>query len=219
MKTNYITLLVFLILFNCQNESKPQLDYKYAKAQAILDCGTTDTKLFEEALLSFENDLIAFYKPKNDQVGNAYSQFFRALNGNRVNFNNIISEHSIAVYEALKADKSLWKEGQQGVALNYDHPIFKCIGEHITDKNINTSYNALLSTHSLSPRMLKGAIARKVYTFPKEQHFATYVALDMFYGQLHDVDFTQPKADLSGEIINNTISSESKINSHEGQNH
>lgn len=219
MKRKISLIVICLGLFACQEESEPQLEYKYATDTSILDCGNTDTKLFEEALLSFENDLTAFYKPQNGKVGNAYNQLIRAISNKRAKYNDIISEHSKAVYEALKADKSLWKEGQQGVVYNYKHPIFSCISEHITDEKLGTTYRALLSTNSMSPRMLENEVQRRAFSLGTDKYFATHVALDMFYGKLHEVDFTKPKADLSGEIINQKNNPETEKDPHAGHNH
>jgi hypothetical protein len=215
-----ITLIVFcLCLCTCQKDNKATLEYTYATDTSILDCGTTNTKLFEEALLSFENDIVAFYKPFNGQVGNAYKQFITATTNRRATYNDIISDHSKAVFEALKTDKSLWKEGQQGKAYNYSHPIFSCISEHITDEKLGTTYRALLSTNSMSPRMLEYEIQRRVFSLSTDKFFATHVALDLFYGKLHEVDFTKPKADLSGEIIDQKNNPKTEKDPHAGHNH
>ena len=199
MKSKIVLLALFLILFNCQTETKPQLDYKHASQTPTLKCESVETKLFEEALLSFEADLIRTYSSDQDNLSRAYSQFMRLTMSNRVTYNDLVSEHSLKVYEALKAEKSLWITSENGSKLNFEHPVFMCIGANIINKDLRTTYNALLSTNSMSMRMIGNLLHSKSFTLSDDRYAATFTALITYYGNFKGVDFSQPKTEITEE--------------------
>ena len=199
MKQKLTALALLLILFNCQTETKPQLDYKFAPETPTLKCESANTKLFEEALLSFEADLKKAYTPDQEKPSQAYSQYMRLVTGNRVIYKDVVSEHSLKVYEALKAEKSLWVKTEDNMQLNFKHPIFKCIGENIINKDLKTTYNALISTNSMSMRMIGNLLHSKSFTLNDDRYAAIFTALITYYGNFEGVDFSQPKTEITEE--------------------
>ena len=103
-----LKLIVFsltIFLFNCKNETV-KIEYKYADKPETITCNVSNTKLYQEALYSFEDDIFKHYKKNNfkSTLINAYAQFTRnAING-RIKYDEIISEHSLKVFEALKKE-------------------------------------------------------------------------------------------------------------------
>ena len=219
MKSKIFLFLITIILFNCNTEKKPQLTYKYTTDAPILECEGMDTKLFEEALLSFEADLINTYTPDQATPARAYSQFIRAAVSNRVKYNEMVSQHSQEVYEALKADENLWKTTQDNEELNFNHPIFECIGKAIKNDNFKTTYNALVSTNSMSMRMIGNELQRNTYTFKDDKYAATFAALITYYGNFHKIDFSQPKTEKSDEKNKAGKLEKPTRDDHEGHNH
>lgn len=191
MKFKFTLIVVALFFLNCQSDKKPQLSYKYITSESsTLSCETVDMKLFEEARLSFENDIIQHYTPGQETPSRAYSQFMRAVVRNNVKFNEVASEHSRNIYEVLRADKDLWLENDNTINLNYNHPIFECIGKKITDNDMRRTYNALLSTNSMSMRMIGNELQRKSYVMNKDKYAAVFSALITYYDNFHNLDFS-----------------------------
>ncbi|MEM6514650.1 MAG: hypothetical protein AAF688_00565 [Bacteroidota bacterium] len=191
MKSKLTLIALALILFNCQTEKKPQLAYKYVTGESSsMTCESVDMKLFEEALLSFENDINQHYTPDQKTPSRAYSQYMRGNIRNNVKFKEIVSQHSIDIYNALKAEKDLWLVSENQTDLNFQHPLFKCIGENISNDDMRRTYNALLSTNSMSMRMIGNELQRKAFTMNKDKYAAVFSALITYYNNFHKLDFS-----------------------------
>ena len=192
-----LTLFFFtLLLFNCNTESKPQLNYKYVTGEtSSLTCKGIDMKLFEEALLSFEDDIINHYTPGQDSPSRAYSQFMRGALRNNVKYSEVASEHSLNIYKALEAEKNLWKVSETKTELNYNHPIFDCIGKNIKNNDTRRTYNALITTNSMSMRMIGNELQRKAYNLKDDKYAAVFAVLITYYKNFHNVDFSKSTID------------------------
>ncbi|TXG39010.1 hypothetical protein [Seonamhaeicola maritimus] len=194
-----LRLIVFsltIILFNCKNETI-QLEYKYADKPETIICNVSNTKLFQEALYSFEDDIFKYYKKNNfkSTLINAYAQFTRnAING-RIKYDEIISEHSLIVFEALKKDNSLWDSENTKSHLNYNGPLIKCIANNIKDKNLNTTFNSLLSINDLSPKLFGPPLTTKYRNAMNDKYLASFIAFDLYYSKFFDMDLTKINLD------------------------
>ncbi|EMQ94661.1 hypothetical protein D778_00615 [Xanthomarina gelatinilytica] len=187
------TLLKFSIialcftLFNCKNESASFTNYKYADKENILVCDNLDTKLYFEALLSFEDDITNKYNPQNKDLRRSYSFFTRDAIANRVNYQDIVSPHTMEVFEALKQDKDLWNADN---SINYNADIFKCVSSNFKNKDLQTTFNALVSTNSMRPDLFGAPLIKHVKNAHDDRYMAAYIALDLFYARLFQVDPT-----------------------------
>lgn len=219
MKLKITLLAVVFCFYNCKQEittkqEQIDFDYKYPSVQKLLDCEGIDTALFQEALQSFENDIVKYHTPDDPLYSRAYSIFVAQAIGNKVDYKKLVSEHSIKVFEALKQDKNLWIKNPNGSNVNYEHPIFKCIGAKIKDEPLRKTYNALVETNSMSVRMIQGQLRKKTFGMKDDKYLATFVAMELFYGRFFDTDFNAKNA-----IENNLPSTTEGHDSHDGHNH
>ena len=67
-----------------------------------------------------------------------------------------------------------------------------CISQNIANPDLKTTFNALLSTNSMSPRLFGAPLVSSYSLALNDKYLAAYVAFDLFYAKLFDVDFTQP---------------------------
>lgn len=187
------TLLLVLTLFNCKNESTFS-EYAYADLPVVLTCHDFNSKLYHEALYSFENDILVFYSKanKNASQTQAYNRFVRdAVYGGRIKYEDMVSAHTLKVFETLKNENTLWDANNTKSHLNYNSSIVNCIANNIQDTALKTTFNSLVTTNSMSPKLFGAPLISKYRTVIKDKHLATYMALDLFYAKLFDVDFSK----------------------------
>lgn len=211
-------LVLCLSLLNCKQDASKQdvqLDYKHSNRGVTLECNDMDTKLLQEAMFAFEDDIINFYTPNQPVYSRAYSLFVSQALTNTADYPKMVSEHSKNVFEALKQQSDLWTTNPDGSRLNFSHPIFKCIGSQIQDEPLQKTYNALISTNSMSLRMFGDQLRRKTFGMKDDKYLATYVALELYYGKLFDVDFNKDPLDATTE----NASELKEHSSHDGHNH
>lgn len=178
-------LTLFLSVCSCKNDTNSvDLDYKYADAENVLNCDNLDTKLYNEALLAFEDDIMKTYNTRNSDVRVAYTTFFRAAQRNKVNYQELVSPHTMKVFEALKSDSDLWIDN----TLNYNADILTCIGNNLSDKGLATTYKALIETNSMRPNLIAAPLLSKIKTANTDRYLATFIALEFFYSKLDGVD-------------------------------
>ncbi|WP_299336774.1 hypothetical protein [uncultured Psychroserpens sp.] len=195
MKLKLAVLTLCICLFNCKEEQQKVTfdDYRYSQ-QSILNCENTDTALFQEALLSFEDDILKYYTPDQAVYSRAYSLFVSQAIANKIDYSKMVSEHSKTILEALKQDQNLWTTNPDGSKVNFNHPIFECIGKNIKDEPLRKTFNALIQTNSMSMRMFGGQLRRKTFDMKDDKYLATYVALDLFYGKFYETDLSLKSA-------------------------
>ena len=197
MKTNF-KLLAFLLtctLLSCKKEVT-LAEYKFADKPMVINCGGEDAKLFNEALYAFEDDISSFYKKNNNPSGNltlVYSQFLRNYGTNRINYEELVTPHTLEVFNVLKTKKELWNSTGTDNKLNYSSSFFNCIADNVQDKNLKPTLNALLTTHSMSSRMFSAPLITKYNAAASDKYLSAYVAFDLFYTHLFDIDTTKVK--------------------------
>lgn len=189
----HTTIKVFVIalgisLFGCKTETKPTLDYKFAQDGSSINCPNTNTKLFEEAVLSFEEDIKKYFNQSTNNLPKAYSSFLANVNNRRMDYQAAVSPHSMEVFEALKAEAGLFNEDH---SVNYQAPIFECVSNNFSDKDFQTTFKALVATNSMRAPLIAAPLRTKIRRAPKDRYLATFVALDWYYSKLFDVDPTQ----------------------------
>lgn len=190
MKTQLIYLVICLILVNCK-ESKPDIALKFSDKPVAINCDIDHSELFNEALYNFEENLFENHNVKNPNLNNAFRDFLKTSINNAANYNNITNQHSLDIYKALRNIEGLYLEKDNNVTLNYNHEIFSCIGENIQDKDLKATFNALLSTNSMSLRMLKDVFINKSGRINSDKYLTTFVALELYYSKLADVDLSK----------------------------
>lgn len=220
MKFKLVTLSVILsfTLFNCKQEpTAPEFPLLYANRNEITQCATKDSLLLNEALQSFETDLLDTYGDERKNSNRAYTQFFNAIRTKRIDYTVMASDHTKQIMEALKTQPGLWTTDGTEYNLNYSNPIVECIATNMTDSGFKTTFNALLDTNSMSYRMYSEAIRKQTTMLNKDKYLALFVALDMYYAKLFNVDFA--KAEAAASNIDFNAKPPKKEDNHEGHNH
>lgn len=232
MKTllNLTVITLFLSVLSCKKEDKvADFNYKFIETENVLNCPNVDTQLYYEALMSFEDDIFKTYNTRNSDIRVAYTTFFRTVQRNGVNYEELASPHTMVVFEALKNDSDLWTDNNKP---NYNADIFKCIGENMTDKGLATTYKALISTNSMKPELFGAPLQNKIKTANSDRYLATYVALDLFYSNLFNVDPTKVTENIAPELpkyrtepgkpiikLDSNSETETNEDEHAGHNH
>ena len=188
--TNLILLLIILTVTSCKKENT-FTDYKFAKKDNIITCKNQNNKLITEALLSFENDISVYYADltKND-LAKAYSIFLSSAPVNTLKYQEVVSPHSIKVFEALKNEAGLWDANNPNSHLNYKGDLLTCIVDNFRDKKLKTTYNALVTTNSMKPALLASPVARDYRTIVFDKYLSAYIALDLYYAKFFDIDLS-----------------------------
>lgn len=206
LKITLITLFLTITFFSCKQNIFNE--YKYNDKPNVLVCEELNTKLYQEALYSFEDDIVKYYSKTNPNANLiiAYSQFTRAAIYGRVEYENIVTEHTLKIIEALKKEENLWAPNNFESKLNYKSEIIKCISKNLNDKNIKTTFNALVSTNSMAPKLFGTALKAEHGNALNDKYLAIYIALDFYYAKLYEldlteIDFDKPKPNLDFNVI------------------
>ncbi len=197
MKTNLrltIILLIMAVFTNCKNDPKLS-EFKYSEKEFQVNCENIDLDLIKEAVYSFEEDITKYFSPKGrESLSQAYPRFVNYGQNSRANFNKIPSPHTQEIFEILKTDTELWNLDGENKSLNYNHELVKCIANNLTDKDLKTTFNALITTNSMSAKLIREPLKRNAYLAVNDIYLATYIALDMYYAKLFDMDFDMENA-------------------------
>jgi len=191
---NLFIIALSLLLFNCKNETNEiMLDYIYANEKDLITCENIETKLYKEALYTFESDITRYYDKVTNNTYKAYNTFFKSSIRGNVPYEKIVSPHTMKVFEALKAEKDLWIIKNNNTSLNYKAEIFKCVSNNFIDKDLRATFNALVSINSMTPALFSAPILPQISAMSRDKHLTTYMALDHYYSRLFDIDPTQIK--------------------------
>lgn len=192
-KIHIITFLFVCTLISCQKETFT--DYKFADKPIALPCNNLHLKLYNEALLSFEKDILNFYgKDKKTTLSISYSRFLSLASYNRVDYKKIVSEHSLKIFEALKNNTDLWETNNTTTHLNYHSKLMDCISKNIKNKDLATTLNALLTTNSMSSKLFSAPLASNYNVVINDKALSCYIAFDLYYANLFNVNFSDSES-------------------------
>ena len=190
MKTPFLKLLVIALVITYTSCKKEVVlsEYKYAEKGSVLNCDKFDLKLLNEALFTFENDITNAYSKDKKNLTQAYAQFVRNAVSGRAKYEDIVSPHTLAVFEVLKSKSELWDLNNTNSKLNYNSPVFKCISENLQSKDLKTTLKALISTNSMTTKLFGPALISGYRSAISDKYLSAYMALDLFYAKLFDID-------------------------------
>jgi len=237
MKTTFklLTLLLLVTFSNCETAEK--LEYKYANKAKLLSCDLPNGELYKEAVYAFENDIINTYDNQNRNLSKCYSNFLNLRQRGNVKVTELASEHTLKIAKALKDETSLWNTNNEITSLNNSNALIDCIANSIKIKDVKTTFNALLSTNSLTTKNVSPLLTNNSRFVQADGSLKTYVALQFYYSQLLNVKLedlknpnpkTQPepaKPALNGVDINRTPKQTAPVQTvdpkdpHAGHNH
>lgn len=201
MKTQITLLLVTLFLFttNCGEGNK--LEYKYANQEETIKCSNANinTALLKEAFYSFEEDVKLQFAKSSGNKAQGYSIFINTIAGGRALDPTKVSAHSRNILEQLKKEKDLWINDNGTYHLDYESDLVTCLSDNITDQNLQTTFNALVSTNSMNAKIFAAPLRTKIRNIQNNKFLGTFMALDMYYAQLMNVDFSNIEAPAEPE--------------------
>lgn len=220
MKTKFFKLVVFTLtigLASCKNENSIS-EYKYSTKPTVLACDSLNSKLYQEAVYSFEDDIVNFYNNKanaNSSLKQAYSRFLSGVVYGGLKYEDIISTHTLDIFEALKHENNLWNVNNETSNLNYKSAVINCIAKNLQDNALKQTLNALLTTNSMSPKLFSTPIMSKSKNAITDKHLACYIALDLYYAKLFNIDLSK----INLEKDTHTSHDHEGHEHHEGHNH
>lgn len=226
MKLKFIAFFAIITLLSCKKEAEQKTldEFKYSEKGIVLNCEQFDLKLLNEALFSFEDDILKAYgqmrQGGNPNLTRAYSQFIRNALYGRVKYNDVVSPHSAKIFEALKSKAELWDSNNPDTKLNYNSTVLQCISNNMIDKSLKTTFDALIETNSMSPKLYGPALQSNYGAAIRDKYLSAYVALEFYYGKLFDVDLSQISEKPESPVDFNKIPpTTTQNNPHAGHNH
>lgn len=191
------TLLLVLITFSNCKKGATLSEYKYADKSFDVTCSQINPELLKEAVFSFEDDIANHFATNGTKnISQAYSRIVNLALYSRGKYEEIVSDHTKEIFKLLKNDADLWSTDKNGnTILNYNHTLVKCLSEHIKDKDLKTTFNALISTNSMNSRLFGEPLRRKSNLAVNDKYLATYIALDLYYAKLFNIDLEAPKTE------------------------
>lgn len=205
MKTQFFKLFIITLvisLISCKKENTLS-EYKYADKGLVLSCENVNSKLYSEALFAFENDILNFYGKNNPNASliQAYGQFIRNAIYGRIKYEDIVSPHTIKVFEVLKNENDLWDASNPKSYLNYNSALINCISINMQNTELKTTFNSLLKVNSMSPKPFGAPLMSNYRNVIKDKYLAAYVAFDLFYANLFNKDLSKVNAEKPAEKV------------------
>ncbi|AEH01731.1 hypothetical protein [Lacinutrix sp. 5H-3-7-4] len=231
MKTiSKLLILAILVNFSSCDNSKNQIEYKFASSPKVLACEMSNSELYNEAIHSFENDIVAFYdKNATNNKFKTYSGFINNLNNGRIRFDVIASKHSLDIAKQLQKESNLWSTKNATTTLNYSHPIVDCISNNIKTQYIKETFNALLTTNSMRKNLILPPLQGITRSIQTDGSLIAFLAFEYYYPNIWNLNPEnvkkleapkQPKVNFNktpAKIQNPRVTD--KKDSHAGHNH
>ncbi|MFD1163772.1 hypothetical protein [Hwangdonia seohaensis] len=205
MKTPFFKLFVIALTFgliSCKNENT-LTEYKYADKGLVLTCENVNSKLYSEALFAFEDDILKYYGKNNPNASlvQAYGQFIRNAIYGRLKHEDIVSPHTVMVFETLKNENDLWDANNPESYLNYNGALVKCIAINMQNPDLRATFNSLLKVNSMSPKPFGAPLMSNYRHALSDKYLAAYIAFDLYYAKLFNKDLSSANAEKSVQKV------------------
>lgn len=176
--------------FSCQEK----FEYKFQDMPNFTVCANETEPLLKEAFYSFEHDIKVHIGNLNAQSEQIYGQWFYPTLKNKLDVKEFVSPHTVKVFEMLKESKpEIWDVYNEDSNLNYKSDFIKCIATNMIDKDLKTTFKALLTTNSMKPDLFSDAIGRNSLKIARDPYLKLYVVFEYGYGHMFFNDFTETK--------------------------
>jgi hypothetical protein len=188
-KISILLAFVALLFSGCKNE--PKIDYQYQLEDDLFECDAVDMNLIKEAVYAFEDYIKNHYTYTNPKsVDQGYYYYWEiALNG-RIPAVEFISPHILEIRDQLKKIDGLWVTNGETTTLNYNHPLIKCISDHLKDPQMKQTFDVLIQSHTFKENVFLASIKRISESLGNDAALDTYLALDTFYARILNLDFS-----------------------------
>ena len=171
-----------------------QFQYKYDDKPVQIDCPGANTKLLNEALYSFFDDITVYYRSKSNdpsQLGmstyEAYANYAYSGAIGESDYSSIISEHTKKVMNELKKETQLWDKKPAMSNLNYNSEFVGCLIENIKNKDMKISIQSLHTANSLTPKLMAERFRMQIKDALDDPNYGMYIALDTYYQYVYDL--------------------------------
>jgi len=190
MKKIFLLLISILALGAC----KEPIEYKYQDRELGIECTGLDSKLAQEAYYSFRNDL-AEYTMKN-MVEIDYHNYpfslalfvFKGAEGT-ADYKDIVSPHTIKILNELKKETQLWDLQSDKSNLNYHSEFINCLIEGIQNDEVKQAIVSFREVNSQNPKSFAELYRTSIVDADKDLNFATFLAFEIYYQYLYDLEF------------------------------
>jgi len=184
MKKIVFLILTAILLTSCNQKDK--FDFKFADQEQVISCSETHNALLNEALYSFENDLIKRYDSINQKKVKAYGSFiYKGMEGT-IKYEDIITPNTLPIANALLDENILIKDKSPS-HLNYEHPTVQCVVDNIKDESIRNTINALIDTKTMNPKLFNTRLRNFGRNAEKDRYLSLFIGLDGYYQQMLNI--------------------------------
>jgi len=190
MKKLFILLISILALTSC----KEPIEYKYQDRELGIECTGLDSKLVKEAYYSFRNDLAEYTRKNMAKIDNLNYPFslalyvFKGAEGT-ADYKNIVSPHTIKILNELKKETQLWDLQSDKSNLNYHSELINCLIEGIQNDEVKQAILSFREVNSQNPKSFAELYRTSIVGTNKDMHFATFLAFEIYYQYLYDIEF------------------------------
>jgi hypothetical protein len=190
MKKTIVLLALILMVVSC----KEQIAYKYQDKPQEVTCQGADKALMHEALYSFQDDINEYFKDKgtgNKDLVKAYAKYVYMGTMGNLPFATISSRHTRAILDKLKSQPNLFVKKDGKTILNFENPYVICLVDNIKNKEVQRILKGLMLVKDMRPELVSEPYRIHVRDVHIDQNFAMLIALQTYYANLADIDFSQ----------------------------
>lgn len=186
MKKNILFLLICIISFSSCKEKTVTIEYQFSDKPDLFPCSEADMDLIKEALYALDKDILVFAETRGENtLQRAYNIIINLNTMGNLKAREIASDHTIAVFNALKAQQNLWDlSNNLDVSLKYDSKFMKCLTEHFTDNDLKTTTNSLITVNGMDKIKYSKLLIHHYKYIHKDSALRAYLALNYFYSDL-----------------------------------
>ena len=192
-------MALLCVTTSCKEE--PKLAYKYSDKDPMFLCSEADMDLINEAVYAFEDFILTNYDfALNKELSSVYKNFFNNAEMGLTPMAERADDHLIQIINALRNEKDLWNINEGMYSLNLDSNLLTCLANGIQDESFGRIFETLVSSRTLRTTTIAPLMRQQAFLLKEDKAISTYVALDMFYAKILDIDFSQSKQEV-GKII------------------
>ena len=185
------TLLILLAILFTGCKKDPKINYQYQLEDNLFECDAVDMDLIKEAVYAFEDYIKTHYcftNPKSVEQG--YYYYWEIALNNQIPAVEFISPHILEIRDQLKKIDGLWSTKGETTTLNYNHPLLKCISDHMNDPQMKQTFDVLIQSRTFKEHVFLSSIKRMSESLGNDAALDTYLALDTFYARILNLDFS-----------------------------